>query len=131
MDIRGITFDQMQSIVRNVSAEYYGGNIILHPDAKPLGKSGFRGRIVTRTSTGSGARRSWSGRRGRWACWHAYRDVMMEVFETSPDAVIVTALATYRGQAGFLTDYPATAYKNIGSQMSPAYMPELCDCFDD
>lgn len=127
MDIRGVTFDRMQSIVRTVSADY-AGNIKLHADAKPLGKSGFRGRITTHTSDGPGTRRSWSGMRGRWACWHAYRDVMMEVFEENPDATIVTALETYRGRDDFMSKYPATKYKNIGSMMSPAYMPELCDC---
>lgn len=62
------------------------------------------------------------------ACWHAYRDVMLAVFAINPDARIYTGLAKYRGLAGFLDHFPATAGENIGSMVQPAYMPELCDC---
>lgn len=127
MDITGITFDQMTVIVARVSADY-DGNLTLHHDAKPLTSRSFRGRIVGVKSDGPGTRRSWSGRRGPWACWHAYRDVMLAVFAENQNARIRTSLADYKGEADFLEKYPATAYKNIGSMMAPAYMPELCDC---
>src|SRR5258708_20024708 len=97
--------------------------------------TGFVARVRTRTGKGSdayscasGARRSWSGRRTPTACWHAYRDVLEAMFGEYPDARARTSLAVYRGLDGFKRDYPDTAYRNIGSQMCPAYMPELCDC---
>jgi hypothetical protein len=55
----------------------------------------------------------------------------MEVFTRYPDAVIRAGnrwRVTYQGRTGFLLAYPATGRKNIGSQVSPVTMPELCDC---
>lgn len=127
MDITGVTFEEMQAVV-SIVADTYGGNVELHADARALNSRSFRGRIVTKTSDGPGARRSWSGRRGKWACWHVYRDVMAEAFEINPNARVKASLANYKGQRDFEQSYPATAYKNIGSMVSPAYMPELCDC---
>ena len=50
------------------------------------------------------------------------------MFDQCPAARVRTALAVYRGREGFERHYPATAYVNVGSQMQPAHMPELCDC---
>lgn len=129
MELIGITIDQFETAVHTVSARY-GGNLIVHRDAKAISGRSSRGRVVVRASGGEGARRSWSGRRGPWACWHAYRDVLSELFDVNPEARIRTSLTTYDGARGFQLNYPATAYKNIGSMVSPAYMPELCDCPD-
>ena len=117
--------DQFARAVANV-APRYGGNLAVHPDAHPVG-SATVGRVYAPDSKGPGARRSYSGRRGPWACWHAYRDVLRELFTISPDATITTTMARYTA-ANFETTYPATAYRNIGSRTSPAYMDEMCDC---
>lgn len=125
---QAFTYGDIVSIVNDVSLEY-GGTLRVHRNAKPIGKEyGFTGRIVATSSDAPCARRSWTGRRGPWACWHAHRDVMAKVFDAYPDAVISTALETYRGREGFDSLYPCTASKNIGSMVSPAYMPELCEC---
>jgi len=86
-----------------------------------------RGRIVPLTSRSEGARRSYSGRRLKAACWHAYRDVLAALFEQRPRATVRTALATYHGREGFERHYPATAYVNVGSAMRLVHMPALCD----
>lgn len=130
MELIGITVDEFRSAVRSVS-EQYGGNVIIHADAKATSSRSSRGRVVVRDSRGPGARRSWSGRRGPWACWHVYRDVLTELFDAHPEAKVRTSLATYDGEDGFNQNYPATAYKNVGSMVAPAYMPELCDCADE
>ena len=124
---RPVSFDNVRRIISTVS-EQYDGNIMIHSDARALnGDYGFTGRIVA-SSGQEGSRRSWSGRRGPWACWHAYRDVMLGVLTEYPDAVITTSMARYEGIAGFLSEYPKTADRNIGSMAQPAYMPDLCDC---
>lgn len=130
MDIRGkgVQYAEVCAIVAQVSQELYGGNIVVHQDAKPLGLTGFRGRIWATSLDGDGWRHSWSGRRTHAACWHAYRDVMRGILTKYPSARIRTALALYEGLDGFEATYPSTAYKNIGSMMQPAYMPELCSC---
>jgi hypothetical protein len=45
-----------------------------------------------------------------------------------PSAIVRTAMATYRGADGFLTEFPATADRDVGSMIAPAFMPELCEC---
>lgn len=66
-----------------------------------------------------GSRKAASGRHMRKASWEAHRDVMAALFKLDPDAVIRTALATYRGKADFERQYPATAHANRGSVMNP------------
>lgn len=151
---KGVRFEVVSAIIEKVSAINYGGNIIIHPDAGPIRQEssrfapvvmpwgatitkevdvtgyGFRGRIVGQASSLPGTRRSWSGRRGPWACWHAYRDTMRAILTEYPHAVITTAHARYEGLSGFEDTYPGTADINVGSKFSPAYMPDLCDCDD-
>lgn len=130
MELIGITIEEFKSAVAAAS-ENYGGNLVIHDDAKAISGKSSRGRVTVLDSRGWGARRSWSGRHGKWACWHAYRDVMEEIFNINSDARLRTSLAVYDGLDGFRENYPATAYKNIGSMMQPAYMPQLCDCRDE
>jgi len=105
----------------------YDGNLVVTADSYQSG-SLVRARVGVLSSREPGARRSWSGGRIPSACWHAYRDVLAALFDQRPAARVRTALAVYRGREGFERDYPATAYRNVGSAMQPAYMPELCDC---
>lgn len=152
---KGVRFEAVEACITLVSKQQYAGNIIVHQDAGPIRQEsselrpvlmpwgttitkevnrtgyGYRGRIIGEASSLPGTRRSWSGRRGPWACWHAYRDVMRAILTQYPDAVITSAHARYEGLAGFEITYPHTANVNIGSAYSPAYMPELCDCDDD
>jgi len=57
--------------------------------------------------------------------------VLRALFDVAPAASVYTSMARYVGKQGFESTYPDTAYQNIGSQMMPAYMPELCDCPSD
>jgi hypothetical protein len=134
VEISGVTLDQFHTIVNMISSTRYLGNITLHRDAKDLHgvrKPRIRARLAVSDSRAPGARRSWTGRRMPVACWHAYRDVLAELFRLFPNAVVRTGMAKYNGQAGFLAAYPATADINIGSQMQPVRMPDCCDCSTD
>jgi len=135
MQLRGITLEDFAASVARVNATTsedgvdYAGNLRVHQDAHETGvrKITTVGRLDVHDSKAPGARRSWSGRRGKIACWHAFRDVVRDLLAHHPDAVIVTTMARYDA-ATFEDTYPATGDKNIGSMMAPAYMPELCDC---
>jgi len=129
----GVTFDQVTKIINTVSADKYSDNIRVHADAAPIGKGGYgyRGRIIGRSSDGAGTRTSATGRRGPWACWHAYGHVMRAILETYPHAVISTAVARYEGMAGFLSTYPETAEHNIGSMAQPLCVADACQCESD
>lgn len=131
-----ITVASVESCLAVVNMNY-SGNLIgewqARVNAQPtmLNDAGtrWRSRIIVADSRGPGARRSASGRRGPYACWHAFRDVFAEVFHVYPDAKISTSMATYT--AGNWEDtYPATGTRNVGSMMEPRTMPQLCDCTD-
>lgn len=135
MQITGITPHQFLEAVRKVSARY-GDNLDAEFGSQQSATR-FRARVVPIVSgattcapgvSAPGARKSWSGRRIKAACWHAYRDVLIEVFAINPDARVYTAMAKYKGVDSFNEQFPRTADQNIGSMMSPAYMPELCEC---
>lgn len=135
MDIRGskrnpIDYADVVRIVDQVSRDRYAGNIAVHPAAHAANSlqakngSGFIGRIQALDSRGVGARRSWSGRRTTSACWHVFRDVLVELFRIYPDARVRTGMGPdkilYNGVEGFSEKYPHTAYINIGSLFQPA-----------
>jgi hypothetical protein len=128
MDIRGLGLEDFQAIVAYVSKGEYDGNVVVERNAHATGGRSCAARLWATDGYGPGARTSWTGRHAHAACWHAYRDVLAELFERFPKATVRTALAVYRGREGFERHYPATAYVNVGSQMQPAHMPELCDC---
>jgi hypothetical protein len=127
VDIRGLSLEDLKAIVAYVSKGDYDGNIAVERHGHGHGKH-LAARLWATDGYGPGARTSWTGRHAHAVCWHAYRDVLAELFERFPKARVRTALAVYRGLEGFERDYPTTAYRNVGSQMQPAYMPELCDC---
>lgn len=135
MIVTGITPEQFRAAVEKTSATLYAGNLTVDMGTQHS-PTRFRARVIARQSgarthgkdCAPGARRSWSGRRLTAACWHAYRDVMIEVFNVNPDTRIYTSMAKYRGRDEFERAYPLTANQNIGSMMQPAYMPELCEC---
>lgn len=122
---------EVEEIIYRVSREHYDGNVITdRQSARQLSSRSVNLRLKVSSSRDVGARRSWSGRRMPAACWHAYRDVIRAILTAHPTATIRTGMAVYKGLEGFEETYPDTAYKNIGSIMQPAYMPNLCECTD-
>lgn len=140
MKITGLTLEQFTDCVWNVSYARYSANVFVHADADDLPDAGgvrvparkqCRARLAVTGSRGPGSRTAANGRHGPYACWHACRDVLQEVFRRYPDAVIVAGHAwriTYRGKAEFEELYPGTALVSIGSPAGPVTMPELCEC---
>lgn len=144
MLLKGVSLDSYKGCVSMVSRQLYAGNVIVNPDASDLQsrtvkdeagewflRCDCRARLAVTDSRGHGSRTSASGRHGRYACWHAYRDVLAEVFRRWPGAEVTAGhgwRVTYRGRAGFEELFPETGHVNIGSQVSPVTMPELCEC---
>lgn len=138
MYVSGIYFHDFVTIVDHVN-DRYAGNIAIHDGYRELNGPRFRARIRAIESgagvlpagqSAPGARRSGGPgeRRGPWACWHAYRDVIAGIFELNSDAIVRTALETYSGRTGFEQGYPMTGWRNMGSLAYPRRMPQLCDC---
>lgn len=150
MQITGVSLNDFDKTVQDVSERLYKGNLVTHQDSKDLGgvrAPRIRARVTVKSigyheglpvsETLPGVRRSSSEfsrnangdlRRVHAACWHAYRDVLTELFERHPKAVVRTAMAKYEGAAGFEYAFPATGYTNIGSLVFPMYAREACDC---
>ena len=125
---KSITAQEMVQVLENavycVSQNQYGGNVILK-DYSVISAHKVRFTLRTKDSRAHGSRMSCNGRHMPAASWEAFRDALMAIFERFPNARISTSLAVYNGMAGFLEEYPKTAYKNIGSQFNPCTMPEL------
>lgn len=111
-------------IINMMSAVHYDGNVIGsvpdYPHIMRDGRKSIRFTLAVRSSFGIGARTSASGRHMPKASWQAHRDVMQAIFDQDPNAVLVTALATYNGRDDFETKFEATGERNCGSMMHPA-----------
>ena len=90
--------------------------------------SRFRVKLGVANSREKYGRRSHSGRRVAALCWHGFRDYFIALFDESPDAVVRTAQATYKGRDGFEASFEATGCVNIGSMAQPMPYFEACDC---
>lgn len=150
MYISGVTLEEFTKITADVSAKRYEGNLIVHRDSddlhgvrRPRIKArlgvvdsgyGLYGSSVNKCAPG--ARRSsqqssnpeGKPRRLCVACWHTYRDVLTELFDRHPDALVRTALAVYRGKDDFEDKFEETGWGNCGSLYRPVYLKETCEC---
>jgi len=125
MKIKNITPLQMMSAICAVN-KHYGDNIQFNRFDVHTRSIDFTLRV--KSSRGTGAKISSSGRRSVAACWHAHRDFMRELFEISPSAVLTSMHAKYNGLEGFNQSYLATADINVGSQALPVSFAQACGC---
>lgn len=127
MKIKGITETELRSIVAYVSRTLYGDNLVFKREPENSGNF-LLFTLTVLKSKNPGGRRSNTGRRIAAACWHAHRDVMLAIFEQSPGALLVSALARYDGQADFLATFPSTGRINLGSIVKPLRADCACNC---
>jgi len=116
---------RVSSVVASVSRARYQSNVgasVENRGEKRGGVMHTRFTLNVRDSYGVGARKSASGRHMPKASWQAHRDVMFALFEQDPDAVLITALATYVGRDDFNAKFEDTGDRNVGSRMEPALL---------
>ena len=130
MKVKGITTNELHAIVLQVSTFLYDGNLMFNREPDRIGNF-LHFTLRVKDSSGKGAHRSASGRRTVSACWHAHRDVMYHIFETNPEAILVSALARYNGRDDFGIKFPMTGYANIGSYRDPVLRYECCQCSNE
>lgn len=70
------------------------------------------------------------GRRVHAVCWHGFRDFFRLCFMIAPDAVMATAMDTWRGSADFENRYRESGRRNVGSMIAPVAACEACRCED-
>jgi hypothetical protein len=140
MQITGVTKGQFEDAVRKAGI-LYNDNLKAEFGTEYSPRR-FRARVVLKMTgykmgldveeLAPGQRRSGNvlagQRRVNAVCWHAYRDVLVELFNAHPDVKVRTGMAKYIGKEGFYENFPGTAHHNIGSQMYPVTMPQCCDC---
>ena len=125
MQAFNVTPDQMQQAMRDVNTDY-DGNLEFNRFDPTSRSVHFTLRCVS--SKEAGHRRGFSGQRMVSACWHAHRDFMRAVFAIVPEARIKSSFIDYQDSEDFEQRHRATGNRNIGSQMSPLYFNEACDC---
>lgn len=127
MIITGLTTSELNDVVRKLNAESYDGNIVVER-AEAVSSTGTRlsVKLGTLDSRKHGSRRAWSGRHGKWLCWHGFRDVFRAALAVNPEARIQTGKTVYKGRQHFEDTYAGTADWNVGSMAQPAYLPDMC-----
>lgn len=113
-----------------VSYHYYGNNLTIRDMNQ---ETNSRNTWTTFTlkvydSRGKGARRSGSGRRGPWACWHAHWHVLRELFKHRPGMKVRTAFYSVDGYHDWEDAAERSANINAGSPMRPVSFVDLCEC---
>lgn len=130
MLITGLPYEEFRQIVCRVSSRQYDGNVTI-ADFGVYSSRRFHAAIRVSSSRGKGARRSASGRRIASACWHAHRDILIELFRLFPDARVRSGRigpVDYKGADGFRADYPETGQADVGWVFLPVRITELCEC---
>jgi hypothetical protein len=145
MQVTGVTLAQFAAVTAQVSDTRYEGNLMLsrdsHDNPSRVSRSTKRLtahatiRLAPVDNRGAGTRTSAhsifrNGRHGPYVCWHAHRDVFKAVLTEYPEAILQGGrywTVTYTA-ATFDEVYPPTAWRNLGSEIMPVTMPELCEC---
>ncbi|KKK42986.1 hypothetical protein LCGC14_3169140 [marine sediment metagenome] len=126
MKVRNITNDDMRRALMIVNKQY--DNNVIWNRFESNGK-GFRFTLKVKDSKKAGHRLSQSltskSNRTRMAsaCWHVHGDFFEALLSINEDAVIKTSGGiTINKDGGNWQD------RNIGSQFSPLYFSEACEC---
>lgn len=125
MIIRGVSKQDLELALSVVNSHFYGN--ITMSKCEPLTKNGlsWRVRLGVVSSHGSGARRSWSGRRVAAACWHAHG----HFFRALPDSArITTGFFMVNGRNETFGPNDEWVDGNVGSLFNPVLASELCEC---
>lgn len=132
MIIRNATAAQLYEAV-DLTSKDYNSNVRFKNGPDPVNQkgTGHRLTLTVHASGKMGGRRSHSGRKVAAACWHVHRDFMRHLYRLAPDAVIQSALATYRGSEDFENTFEATGDRNMGSAFEPCAVRNACECDDD
>lgn len=127
MIITGVTTQQFADIVAKVNAGDYAGNIVIETNvAKNVKGTRINVKLGTADNRAFGSKIAWSGRHGKWLCWHGFRDVFQALFDAYPDASIRSRDAVYKGKQNFEDTFEDTGWANCGSMFQPAYPAEMC-----
>lgn len=127
MKLWNVPIDEVTRIVTEVSDNHYNGNIRFKRAPERKGRA-VAFTLTVADSRAKGGRIGHTGRRVCACCWHGHRDIMQALFEAYPDARLQSAIADYHGKDDFEASFEDTGDANIGSQFSPLYHRDACEC---
>lgn len=135
MEIRGLTLNELEAIAASTPVRLYNPRVI-----RITRKGEVRVRLQLHTAKDKkgrvvygrlGFHRRKDGERTRLAgpvCWHGHRDFLKGVFDSNPEAVVISKFARYDGLDSFELLFPNTANVEVGSQHDPVTFGDLCEC---
>lgn len=145
MKVYGVSADDVDRVVHEVSQQSYAGNLIIKTIADQPTRRGPGARFTLRVINSQAGQRGAIGRpsaagtgpnglgRGISACWHAHWDVIERLFQRFPDARVDSGIQLrgrpVRYTAATFTDVARqTAHLNVGTGAAPVSMPQCCEC---
>jgi hypothetical protein len=112
MKVKGITPQQLKEVMQETQNFYPCLTFNRQPE-----KIGNCLHFTIQSKTGEVGSSYKHGRKSKSASWQAHRDFFTVLFNTVPDAKIVTELATYDGKQDFKDKFPSTFNTNVGNGM--------------
>lgn len=136
MYIKGLTARELENCVDNLQSKYFG-NVFMFGFIDQADKYFFNNKskyfqrsfkIKLKPERSKAAGTIWYQRYGKKravcaCCWHVFRDFFIEIYNTNPNAKIITAYARYKNKDHFYETYPNTRNKMRHDQG--------CDCRDE
>lgn len=123
---RPFSVEDVRDIVGIVSTEDYDENLMI-TSAYAAGANNIALTIGVKDADGPGARVV-NGRHYSIACWHAYQDVLDELYERFPNARVTTGVAKYISAEHFDASYDVTGERPLDSRHPSLRVMDACDC---
>lgn len=120
MIISNVTKDDIQLAINSVQKTYSDNAIITELDALNAKRTRWHVQLGVLNSNGKGARRGFSGRRIKKACWHIHGHFF--AYLLARGAVIRCGALVMRCPADNWQD------RNIGSVVNPLLFSAACNC---
>lgn len=116
----------VQEVVAKISRTKYHNNLKAHASTLPS-SSGYSARFVLKVKDNktSPARKAVNGRVSNAANWESHREVLANIFDLYPYAIISTPTTTYHGKKDFEHRYHDTYHINMGSKSNPIPLGSL------
>lgn len=119
--IRNVTKEQIEKALEQTNTKFEDNIIFNRFDQ--TGKN-FAVTLKVKSSSCSGARIGFSGKKMAIACWHVYGTFFDEIFKVCPNAVVISMGEKITAEYGNWQD------KQVGSIVDPRLYSEMCHCED-
>ena len=136
VEIRNVTKEEIEKALMNTN-QYFNDNVIFNRFER-VGKN-FQVTLKVKNSKEPGHRRGFAfdpfpnivkGKRLASACWHVWGVFFDELIDINNNAIIISACGR-NGKQKIDKTGGNWQERDVGSQMSPMYLSDLCDCYEN